>query len=265
MNKMKYKTTICLLILNLLAINLSHAVNIGDIFGNTIVEDITLSVPSDYTTIQEALSFIDDKRILTGAHVTIQVADGTYIDYEQIRITHVDGSKIQILGNTSNPENVVLVFASVGDGILTISGNHLGLIDGFTLDGNNVVSSGIAARRSSSITTGSNMVVRNFTYAGINANESSAIWCNGLISEYNNIGFSSQKGSSVSAEYCEANNNLTGYRAEKSGCVMALRSIATNNTTAYLALRNSYIGAYLSTVSGNSSDYVTEDTSYMDH
>ena len=260
---MKNKIILFLLTINLLFVNAIHAINIGDIYRNIIIEDVTLTVPDDYATIPDALAVIDDKRILTGATVTIQVADGTYTFDKEIDLTHVDGSKIQIIGNTSNPENVELSFTTESLGIVARIGNHLGLIDGFTIDGNETAIAGLTARRGSSITTGSHMIVKNFIYAGVWATESAAIWCEGIVCEYNRFGFNSEKASNIQALYSEARNNTTGYRSEKTSCITASESTATNNTTAYLAMRNSYIEAYDAITSGNTTDFSTQDTSYI--
>jgi len=65
-----------------------------------ITSDLTLNVPSQYSTIQAALDSIRDAFIPSNVTVTIQVASGTYTHTSPIVIQHPCGSQIQIIGAT---------------------------------------------------------------------------------------------------------------------------------------------------------------------
>lgn len=73
-----------------------------------IDQDITLNVPTDYTDINMALDYLNDKIIMPNAKVTIKVSDGVYNYSTPIAIEHSDGLNIQIIGNISSPSLVVL-------------------------------------------------------------------------------------------------------------------------------------------------------------
>jgi len=65
-----------------------------------ITSNLTLNVPSQYSTIQAALDSIRDAFIPNNVTVTIQVASGTYTHTSPIVIQHPCGSQIQIIGAT---------------------------------------------------------------------------------------------------------------------------------------------------------------------
>jgi hypothetical protein len=80
-----------------------------------ITSDLTLNVPSQYSTIQAALNSIRDAFIPNNVYVTIQVASGTYTHTSQITISHPCGSQIKIVG--ANPVTTTLT------GVGTITGS----------------------------------------------------------------------------------------------------------------------------------------------
>jgi len=65
-----------------------------------ITSDLTLNVPSQYSTIRAALDSIRDAFIPSNVTVTIQVAPGTYTHTSPIVIQHPCGSQIRIIGAT---------------------------------------------------------------------------------------------------------------------------------------------------------------------
>jgi len=80
-----------------------------------ITSDLTLNVPSQYSTIQAALDSIRDAFIPSNVTVTIQVDSGTYTHTSPIVIQHPCGSQIRIIGAT--PVTTTLT------GVGTISGS----------------------------------------------------------------------------------------------------------------------------------------------
>ena len=136
-----------ILLFALYATCFAGAVDIGKIYRDTIVDDVVLLVPAEYSTIQDALLFLDDKRIATGVDVIIQIADGTYTNYNSIIIDHLQGDHIKIVGNQANPLNVVIKFTSDTDGVVVQRSKSLKLLDGITLDGNNEADKGGSSRK----------------------------------------------------------------------------------------------------------------------
>ncbi|MCH6258206.1 hypothetical protein MLD52_16715 [Puniceicoccaceae bacterium K14] len=135
--------------------------------GGIITEDITLSVPSDFATIQEALDWIDARTISNKAIVDIQIEDGTYNNYQTIVIDLTYGKQVHIIGNPSNPGNVVINFSDSTNGISLTNGNVLGKMEGITLNAGAIPgsSTGIIATKNATF-IGSNLVINGF-YRGV--------------------------------------------------------------------------------------------------
>jgi len=131
-------------------------------FTGIITDDYIFNVPSDFSDINAALNYLSDKSIKADAFVTIQVADGTYTYASEILVEHPQGDRIKILGNTTTPANCVLECSDRGFRIAPSS--KLGLLDGFTLDGNDTSDYGLYVQRSGFITCGLNMIVHDFNY-----------------------------------------------------------------------------------------------------
>ena len=157
------------------------------VVGGLILEDISLNVPDDFETVQDALSWLDTKQISREATVTIQMADGTYTDYETITFDHSNGDRIQLVGNTSNPGNVTIHFATGQNGIdVTKSGIR---IDGMTLVGNypNDSATGVRVMGSSVASVRSGVSISGF-YHGIQVAHSSSCLAYGVTLTGNNNG-----------------------------------------------------------------------------
>jgi|GEM_PF-6366224 len=100
-----------------------------------ISNDITLNVNSNgnangdgseeapFDSIQHALDWLANKRILDGVTATIQVANGTYTT-STLTITHPDAKKIKILGDTSTFSGYAITAVNTGSKQFTIAGNH---------------------------------------------------------------------------------------------------------------------------------------------
>ena len=194
-------------------------------FGGT--DTITLSVPSQYATIQLALNYLANKRIAAGTTVKIQVADGTYNLTAGLNLNHPDGSQIQLLGNVTTPANVVLSVAGSGFDCLTVSdGNVLGLVNGFkffktvkALAADNTTA--ILANKGARIFCGTAIVVDNWYY-GIAAREHSHITCHSAtVTNSGDVGIWAFCGSQIFCDNAVSNtaedvaNNLGfGFQAE---------------------------------------------------
>ena len=82
-----------------------------------IIEDTTLTVGAsgaNFTTIQAALDFLNDKWINPTAIVTILIADGTYTLTSPIIQTHQCGSQIKIVGTNTYSKSMTSVQSSSG-------------------------------------------------------------------------------------------------------------------------------------------------------
>ena len=211
---------------------LSYAGTVCSTIGGAILSDVTLDVPSDYGTIQQALDCISDKVIADGVTVTIQVANGTYNSYQAIVISHANGDKIQILGDTIDPSNVTINFATGTKGLSVSDGNTLGLINGFTLNGtDSTATTGLRASQNASIICGASMIVSNFQ-----------------------VGVYASRGSSIICDSIEVSSNLQdGIYAEANSTIQAVgASSNANGTFGVAALYESYILFVNGTVDGNS-------------
>jgi hypothetical protein len=215
-------------------------------FVGTITGNMTLNVPSDFADINAAIDYLKDKKIAANVIVTIQVADGVYYYTSPISINNSDGDKIQIIGNTINPNLCIINFANC-HGILITNGNKLGLIDGFTINGNyntnsNIDLVGIFVTNNSQINCGKvKMVINNFG-AGIDLNGSKGNATNVIISNCY-FGVVVNSGSLFNMGSSTVNNCIDGYYSQYGSLLGLGNCVANNCGTGYVALYNSIINA----------------------
>jgi hypothetical protein len=106
-----------------------------NVFGKNLIDtNLTINVPSDFSSIIDALNYLDQYRIHRTAMVTIQVADGSY-NSDEIDVRHDDGELITLQGNTSTPANCTITFNSGHNGITANRNSSLRNIKGFKLVG----------------------------------------------------------------------------------------------------------------------------------
>ncbi len=216
--------------------------------GGIISENVVLSVPDDFNTINEALDWLDLKSISKDSIVTIEVADGTYSNYDTIVVDHPYGRQIEIIGNTSNPSAVVLNFANFTSGVSLLDGMVLGLFDGFTMNGgtNPGDSSGISAERNSNIKCGNNVVIDGF-YRGVFARWASFVQIkNSIVRNCVYTGLDSWSGSTIRADGSSVTGNgSNGVYANANGSIFIPNGSVTGNAGySIAALRLSYIDAF---------------------
>ena len=132
---------------------------------------VTIAVPSQQTTIANAINAIRRWQIPKDALVTINVADGTYaMGTSAIGFNHVDGARIRLVGNTTTPANCVLEWSpGVVAAVYASLGNIVGFMDGFeckltTAVGRANGGTGLLAEFGGVIRTGPNMIVRSFWF-----------------------------------------------------------------------------------------------------
>ncbi len=107
-----------------------------------IEDDLTINVPADFSDLISVLNYLKNKKIYSDATVTIKIADGTYNYSQTVYFNHHQNSRIKIVGNITNPENVILDFAAEVDGFHFSKGNSFQGVLGLTLrgqDNNNTV------------------------------------------------------------------------------------------------------------------------------
>lgn len=236
-----------------------------------IFDNVTLDVPAQYPTVQDALAYLADKTILNHAIVTIQVADGVYNNYERIIVSHPNGARINIMGNTTNPTNCTINFSL--SGLMVSNGNTLGLIDGFTFVGIGD-GAGIFAQNNATITCGPNMIVKEFM-RGVFATVNSYIMAinitsinnskNGIASYYSsfiNADGATSSDNGTNSVYAPGGiisfingrseyNGLNGIHALMGGNVYADNAVIRFNNTGIRAGRSGFVRAVNAVVVNN--------------
>lgn len=239
-------------------------------FSGQIYSNHTFNVPSEFSTINDALDYLADKTFADGVTVTIQVANGTYTSLAEVVVSHPQGAQIHIKGNTTTPANCSLTFT--GTGFSVSNGRAIGLIDGFTIIGNNA-GNGISAAKNGTINLGQNVYISYFSQ-GIYAAFGSTIEANYVHSSYNSgcgmlaqagtinanyavvdhntqCGVAAIQGGLISFTYAETSYNAYGVQAYASGTVIVNNSNGHHNSAVgFLAQTNGMI--YGSSVSYSS-------------
>ncbi len=215
-------------------------------------EDATLLVPSEYPSLQAALNELDEKPISREVTVTIQIADGTYNLGEPVIINHPNASQIQIVGNQTDPSLCKLVFNS-SNGIEISDSTSLALIDGIEIEGNGTY--GVLVNRSSSLTLGENVVVKNFNHGVFVANSSNADCAGVSVQNASSVGITSSSGSHVKATSAIVSNCGIGISANMNSSVHCDSATISSCTTASHAANGSFAHALSLSLSSNTTDY----------
>jgi hypothetical protein len=214
---------------------------------------ITVGATGDFATLPEALDSLAGKIIPPDMMVTIAVEDATYMFNSSLVINHPYGDRIEIIGNQTNPEQVVFDFGP-NDGIVVENGNAIGLIDGVTIQGDGTAGrSGVHASNNATIKLGANVVVQDFGHSGVKASAGGVVWANGVTSRDNGrYGFLATENGTIHAMASLAQNNSDGYIATINSTIIATNSTASGNTNrGFLSVGGSYIYANGCTSTGN--------------
>lgn len=233
---------------------------LNSIEGGVITNNITMNVPIEYATVQEALSALDDKKIANDALVTIQIADGIYTDYETIYVDNPYASRIHILGNLSSASFVQLEFKADAHGFVIHSGTSLANMSGLTLEGSGTANTnGIQVYSNSSVTC-SNITVTNF-WTAFRATSNSEISCPGAEASNNYAyGFAANQGSVINAtNSVGSNNSIVGYAASKNSMITAYGATITGNGTGISVYEGGVVNAQSATLSSNGTNYNEQD------
>jgi len=237
--------------------------------SHIIEASITRNIPGDFSTLTEAMRWIDKFHIGHDAVVTFQLADGHHVFETTFALGHRDGGRIHILGNLTDPTLVVLGFPNGGG--LFVESTELGLINGVTIQGNKGDSGsasgshGIFAMQNGVINLGNKVIVRDFTGAGVQAVSNSVILAPSVRSEDNGLdGFVAMDGGVIIADNARAlNNGGAGFSANSGGIVKGPDITSTGNGgVGVSATHNSVLTADRSSIEGNTGDGILCAASY---
>lgn len=239
---------------------------ISDITDTMVASGVTvvIDVPAQYPTIQAALASIARWSIF--GTVQIKIADGTYNVSTSINANHPYGHNVQIIGNVTTPDNVVIMgpAAPTFDALYVSAGHTLGLLNGIKFDlpskatsTNNATA--ILAVHGGTIVCG-NAIKTNNWYYGIAARNNSTIKARyATVSNAGDVGIWAFVGSSIDASYAsvsgcsDAPNSLGfGIQAEYGSAVDASNANATTCLVGGVAaLSGSNVRAHNAISSGN--------------
>lgn len=209
---------------------------VGVLSTRDITVNITLNVPSSYATINAALNYLKDKRLLNGAVATISVASGTYNE-GVINFNHPNGEQIKIVGatptgtkpditnqttyptSTDRLNALKAYFPTVinftGTAGFVVGSSTIGLLDNLLLVGN------FAGNNSHGICinqygTGTSNGCINIGEVGIHG--------------FNNYGISVKNGGTINAKTAglTLSDNRDGFGISKGGTINADQAVITN-------------------------------------
>lgn len=212
---------------------------VTELVGNRFIDDnLTLRVGSgeEFADIIEALAYLDDKVISSGAIVRIEVDAGTYIHSTAIRPSHPQGSRIEIVGNEDDPSSVTLEFPS-SSGVVMEHGAHLRYFAGFRLVGAGAGNgaSGFWMSDNSGVYVGA-LQVDNFHVSGVKVTTGSSLRetsDDGIVAVTNSggNGFEVTGPSTLAVPGASSSDNYVGFWAASGGVLSATGAYAGNTST----------------------------------
>lgn len=202
------------------------------------VKDEKYFIDVEFTHFLEELSFNTSNKVKL-----IYIPKGTYIFNKSIKVSGFNGWKIQLIGYSK--ESTKFVFNNI-NGIDIEGPSALGLVDNLTINGNKQLGKinhplydkyGVLARRGAVIKLGKNVIIEEFSRAGVQAYMSSTIFAEGVISRNNGSdGFVASYNSTVYAKKSiSMNNRGDGYFCEAASSIDAREANAIRN---YIDLSN---------------------------
>ena len=163
-----------------------------------ITSALTIAVPADAATLQDAVNLINARSINGNPTIRIQLADGVYgSDANPLRQIFINDAKfgfVQVLGNCAEPDKVTLNFDARDNlsGFLASHGGRIGLIDCVRIKGvgarlgpstwrDQSFGSGVSAKGSGSVVTiGPKVTIDDFYY-GVAAFKGASIAGQGVV------------------------------------------------------------------------------------
>jgi hypothetical protein len=147
-----------------------------------IYSSITLNVANsggDFTSLNDALAYLNNYRLAPNVTVTIQIADGTYTMPSTISLRHPDFANIYIIGNTSDQTQVILDCGNSAGGIYIQNGQRIGYLGGFTIL--NSSGYGLLISDSSELINGGIIEILEPLLYGVYCINKSRILCSGFV------------------------------------------------------------------------------------
>ncbi|MDJ0838048.1 MAG: LamG domain-containing protein [Acidobacteriota bacterium] len=221
----------------------------------TIKKDITLSVPADYATIQDALACLDGKHILNKATVTISVT-ASATNYDTITVSHPQGRNIHILASGGT---YALTFQSGKNGLYVADGSELGKINGFVFQGEGTAAnppatetSGVMAHNNAYVELGGNMVIRGF-FNGIEAYDGATVSAKSIDVYDNQIGLFAYNNATIRGDSSDVHDNGgSGVVASRGGVISFIGGTSDDNTYKGIwAASRGFVMADNATATGN--------------
>jgi hypothetical protein len=233
--------------------------------AHVIREDRTLSISVEdgCQGLIDALSSLEEARIIPSATVTIEVAPGSYSCSAPIAIAHASGNRLRIVGTGATREDVVLNFPINGSGIVLEGGSVLGELENLTIDGGGGGSgAGISLNHASTLRLVRDVIVRDFSIGVVVRHGSTLLGIN--VDAVSNLtdGFQAIRASTIILEGAVATDNgRDGFVSQMASTMTLVGTvIAERNTQAgFFAMRGGVIEAQRPTANQNNNGvYVVE-------
>lgn len=220
--------------------------------GSDTTGDGTASYP--WATLNKAISWLGDKKILPDVTVTINFAAGTFVHSSTVTIDGPQYRRVVIDGAGSSSTTLSFVAAGVG-GILIANGTTLGGLRDVKLLGDGTNGNGVEITDRSTLIVTNDVVVDSFNigiyalYGSFLRADSGSLTC----SNNNNQGCYLIYSSEGFVTSCIFNNNGTsGLYCHQNAVCYAVSATANNNGTyGFATAFNSHINANSSTATGN--------------
>lgn len=197
--------------------------------------DLAIAVPGgDCAALQSELAALDFVRLGTGVTATLNLGDGVYACSSPLTLSHPDGERIAIVGDTTDPSAVELRFADSA-GIELVGPFVLGLLDGVTIamDANTTTDDlhGVQAVDGALIRLGESVVVSGWSGDGVRADYGGIVRANGVTVSGTGEGFAAVRLGLVVAGDALATNNINGFFSSRFGLLDAEGATSMTNTS----------------------------------
>jgi len=198
--------------------------------GDSTASTSIINVPSDFSTLQEALNYVESKPLWQP--LTIQIADGTYNvpSGESFVLQHPNYQLVSINGNTTTPSNVTFNFSGSVSGAFYLRATILKALKGIKINCASAAQYGIFVNNGAIIGELYDMEITGATYFGLIVHNHSTV--NALdVNIYNNSnhGFYSVIKSLISVNNpTSQNNGGYGFCTGQTSNIRALGSITVS-------------------------------------
>lgn len=170
---------------------------------------------ADFASVHAAFEQSLQYKIHPKAVLTLSLEAGTHQLTETLVLHHTHGNRIEIIGNPTQPDSVVLAFSGTAAdvGIEISNGSHIKLISGMSIVGDSTDTSiALKVHQNSSVNI-QDLIIERWTGAGIFARNNSTIYgLNGSVEIKNNSGYGlmSRFGSVIRIDDLSVHHNAYG-------------------------------------------------------